>query len=168
MFVIDQVMQSPCWADTAIFITYDDSDGRYDHVNGPIASPSSTAAGALAGPGNCGKPLAGANPARCGHGPRLPLLLISPWANPNYVDHTLTDQASIINFVESNWRLGSIDPPETPNGRTSFDRTAGTLMNLFNFEARPSLDQVLLNCNGTYLTRHERAPNRHAGTMPTA
>jgi len=159
VFVVDQIMQSPYWADTAIFITYDDSDGWYDHVNGPIASPSSTAVDALAGPGNCGKPLAGANPARCGHGPRLPLLLISPWANPNYVDHTLTDQASIINFVESNWGLGTIDPPDAPNGQTSFDRAAGTLTNLFNFEARPSLEQVLLNCNGTYLTRHERAPS---------
>ena len=159
VFVVDQVMQSPYWADTAIFITYDDSDGWYDHVNGPIASPSSTAVDALAGPGNCGKPLAGANPARCGHGPRLPLLLVSPWANPNYVDHTLTDQASIINFVESNWRLGTIDPPDAPNAQSSFDRTAGTLLNLFNFDARPSLEPVLLNCNGTYLARHERAPS---------
>ncbi len=158
VFMVDQIMQSSSWDDTAIFITYDDSDGWYDHVNGPIASPSATSVDALAGPGNCGRPLAGANPARCGHGPRLPLLLVSPWANPNYVDHTLTNQASVIRFIEANWRLGSIDGGEAANGQASFDRTAGTLLNLFNFDARPSLDPVLLNCNGTYVARHHSAP----------
>jgi len=121
------------------------SNGWYDHVNGPIASPSATSVDALAGPGNCGKPLPGANPARCGHGPRLPLLLISPWAFPNYVDHTLTNQASIIRFIEAHWRLGGIDDSDAANGQASFERTAGTLMNLFNFDARPALETVLLN-----------------------
>ncbi len=157
--VVNQIMQSPYWAETAIIITYDDSDGWYDHVNGPIVSPSSTSVDALAGPGNCGKPQSGANPARCGHGPRLPLLVLSPWAQPNYVDHTLTDQASVINFVEANWRLGSIDGPNPlPNGQSSFDRYAGTLMNLFSFQTPPYREAVLLNCNGAYLERHQRAP----------
>jgi phospholipase C len=149
--VVNKVMLSPVWADTAIFIAYDDSDGWYDHVTGPIVSPSSTSADALAGPGNCGSPESGANPARCGHGPRLPLILISPWAMPNYVDHSLSDQASIINFVESNWKLGFIDgPTPPPNGQASFDRNAGTLSNLFNFDSFPSLFPVLLKCNGSY------------------
>ena len=151
--VINAVMQSPNWQSTAIFIAYDDSDGWYDHVNGPIVSPSATTADALAGAGNCGSPLSGANPARCGHGPRLPLLAISPWANPNTVDHTSTDQASIINFIESNWNLGFIDGPAAPaNGQASFDRNAGTLMNMFNFSGPPSASAVLLNCNGTIAT----------------
>jgi phospholipase C len=159
VYIINQVMQSQQWRNTAIFITYDDSDGWYDHVNGPIVSPSDVSVDAAAGPSNCGKPLAGANPARCGHGPRLPLLLISPWANPNYVDHTLTDQASVIRFVEENWRLGTIDgPTPLPNGQAAFDRAAGTLMHMFNFEARPSLQQVLLNCNGTYVGNHDSPP----------
>jgi len=154
VFMVNTIMQSPYWRDTAIFITYDDSDGWYDHVNGPIVSPSDVSVDALAGAGNCGKPLAGANPARCGHGPRLPLVVISPWAIPNYVDHTLTNQASIINFIEANWTLGSVDgPTPLPNGQASFDRAAGSLMHLFNFQARPSLEPVLLNCNGTYATR---------------
>ena len=37
---------------------------------------------------------------RCGYGPRLPLLVISPWAKPNYVSHTVTDQSSILRFIE--------------------------------------------------------------------
>src|SRR5262249_47580752 len=159
VFIVDQIMQSPFWADTAIFITYDDSDGWYDHVNGPIASPSATSVDGLAGPGNCGKPLAGANPARCGHGPRLPLVLVSPWANPDSIDPTLTNQASIINFIENNWSLGNIDGPNAPaNGQASFDRNAGTLMNLFNFEASVMPAPVLLNCNGTYVNNHQAPP----------
>ena len=156
---VNQIMLSPYWADTAIIITYDDSDGWYDHVNGPIVSPSNVSVDGLAGPGNCGKPLAGANPARCGHGPRLPLLVLSPWAQPNHVDHTLTDQASVINFVEANWRLGSIDGPNAaPNGQGSFDRYAGTLMHMFSFEAPPYREAVLLNCDGSYVERRQQAP----------
>ena len=40
---------------------------------------------------------------RCGYGPRQPLLVISPWARHNFVDHTVTDRSSIIRFVEDNW-----------------------------------------------------------------
>ena len=70
-------------------------------------------------------PLAGQN-GRCGYGPRLPLLVISPYARHNYVDHTLTDQSSVVKFVEDNWRLPKIDG--------SFDAIAGTLNNLFDFD----------------------------------
>jgi phospholipase C len=149
-YVTNQIMLSPNWANTAIIIAYDDSDGWYDHVNGPIDSPSATTADGLAGAGICGSPLSGAFPARCGHATRLPLLVISPWANPNSVDHTLTDQASIINFIEANWNLGFIDGPTSPpNGQASFDRNAGTLLNMFNFGGPPAAGAVLLNCNGT-------------------
>jgi phospholipase C len=148
---VNKIMASPAWASTVIIIAYDDSDGWYDHVNGPIVSPSNTSADGLAGAGNCGTPLTGANPARCGHGPRLPLIVVSPWAIPNYVDHTPTDQASIINFIEANWNVGFIDGPTAlPNGQGSFDRYAGSLMGMFNFSAPPSITPVLLNCNGTY------------------
>jgi phospholipase C len=150
---VNKIMASSAWPNTAIIIAYDDSDGWYDHVNGPLVSPSNASVDALAGASNCGKPLSGANPARCGHGPRLPLIVISPWAIPNYVDHTLTDQASIINFIESNWNLGFIDGPTAPsNGQASFDRNAGTLVNLFNFNTPPSTTPVYLNCNGSYAT----------------
>ncbi len=154
--MVNRIMLSPSWADTAIIITYDDSDGWYDHVNGPIASPSSTPVDALAGPGNCGKPQGGANPARCGHGPRLPLLVISPWAQPNYVDHHLTNQASVIHFIEDNWGLGTIDGTPQPNGQGSFDHYAGSLEGLFSFQTPPSLQRVLLNCNGTYVEGHHQ------------
>jgi phospholipase C len=70
----------------------------------------------------------------CGYGPRLPMLIISPFAKANYVDHQLTDQTSIIRFIEDNWHLGRIGGP-------SFDRMAGSLVDAFTFHgpANPPL-----------------------------
>jgi phospholipase C len=64
---------------------------------------------------------------RCGYGPRLPLLVISPYAKKNYIDHTLTDQSSVLRFIEDNW-LGS-----KRIGGGSFDAIAGTINNMFTF-----------------------------------
>jgi phospholipase C len=66
---------------------------------------------ALNGPGACGTanhPPLGGYAARCGYGPRLPLLVISPYGRTNYVDNTVTDQSSILRFVEDNWKTGRI------------------------------------------------------------
>lgn len=118
----------PQWSNMAIMITYDDSDGWYDHVIPPIVNPSADSANdALAGStGLCGTPASGAYSDRCGYGPRLPLLVISPFAKQNFVDHTLNDQTSILRFIEDNWQLGRI-------GDQSFDALAGSLLNMFNF-----------------------------------
>ena len=146
---INQLMQSQEWSDMAIIIAYDDSDGWYDHVLGPIVNPSNTATGtppvdALAGPGNCGTPVAGAFQARCGYGPRTPLLAISPFAKVNYVDHTVTDQSSILRFIEDNWQLGRIDGNSPVAGQQSFDQLAGSLENLFDSEAESGRSRRLL------------------------
>jgi phospholipase C len=154
--LVNAVMQSPVWASTAIIIAYDDSDGWYDHVTGPIVTASnipdtgsSPVYDHLVGAGNCGTPVSGATVGRCGHGPRLPLLVISPWSNENFVDHTMTDQASIINFIESNWGLGYIDATQvSPVQNGSFDRFAGTLSNMLNFSGAPNLSPLLLTCTG--------------------
>jgi phospholipase C len=143
---INAVMESPYWADTAIFIAWDDSDGWYDHVMGPVLTPSSVSVDALAGPGDCGAQPQGADAARCGRGPRQPLLLISPWAKQNFVDHTLTDQASILRFIEENWDLGFIDGADRPPpGTGSVDRYAGTLLNMFDFDSRPNQRRLILD-----------------------
>ncbi len=155
--LVNAVMQSPNWATTAIIIAYDDSDGWYDHVTGPIVTASnipdtgsSPVYDHLAGAGNCGTPVAGATLGRCGHGPRLPLIVISPWSNVNFVDHSMTNQASIINFIESNWNLGYIDGPTpvSPVQNGSFDRFAGSLNGLFNFSGAPNMSPLLLSCSG--------------------
>ena len=117
------------WKDMAIVIAYDDSDGLYDHVQPPLVNASNTARDALTGPGACGQSQPGADQGRCGYGPRLPLLVISPYAKRNFVDHTLTDQSSIIRFIEDNWGLPRI-------GDQSFDERAGTIEKLFDFSHR--------------------------------
>lgn len=68
-----------------------------------------------------------AYPDRCGYGPRQPLLVISPYARQNFVDNTLTDETSILRFIEDNWQLGRL-------GDQSMDAKAGSLGNMFDFD----------------------------------
>jgi phospholipase C len=131
-FIVDEVnalQHTQDWSSTAVVVAYDDSDGWYDHVFSGIHNTSNTTADFLTGTGLCGNtaanpPLAGQN-GRCGYGPRQPLLVISPWAKPNFVAHNITDQSSVIRFIEDNWRL--------PRISGSFDAIAGSLMPMFDF-----------------------------------
>ncbi|GLV58505.1 phospholipase C [Dictyobacter sp. S3.2.2.5] len=128
-FVVDTInrlQKLPTWKNTAVVISYDDSDGWYDHVMSPILSQSNDPNDALTGPGQCGTTKPGAYSGRCGYGPRLPLMVISPYAKQNYVDNTLTDQSSVLKFIEDNWQLGRI-------GDQSFDAIAGSMTNMFDF-----------------------------------
>lgn len=140
MFLVDTInrlQQTPQWPQMAILITWDDSDGWYDHVMPPIVSQSSDPVNdALLGPELCGNPASGAYEDRCGYGPRLPFLALSPFSKKNFVDHSLGDQSSILRFVEDNWDLGQI-------GDQSFDFEAGSLLNAFDF-SRPGLSAPLL------------------------
>jgi phospholipase C len=78
--VVNAIMASPLWKDTAIFITWDDYGGFYDHVPPPQVD-------------------------RFGFGIRVPMLLISPYAKDGYVDHTLGEFSSVLRFIENNWGL---------------------------------------------------------------
>jgi phospholipase C len=124
---INQLQKLPQWKNMAIIITCDDSDGWYDHVMSPIVNQSYTDDDALTGNGNCGIAANGAYQGRCGYGPRLPLLIISPFAKENFVDHSISDQSSILKFIEDNW-LG-----KSRIGDQSFDEKAGSLSNVFDF-----------------------------------
>ena len=149
--VINAVEQSPFWSSTAIIIAYDDSDGWYDHQMGPIINASFSTADTLSGTNACGiqgttPQLPGPNTSlpvngRCSPGPRTPLLVISPFARPNFVDHTFTIQTSITQFIEQNWGLGTI-------GGGSFDSIAGTLNNMFNFSQTPNPPLILSPITG--------------------
>src|SRR5260370_10348448 len=134
---INALQKTPAWGSTAVVIAYDDCDGWYDHVMGPMVMPSASAQDALTGPGACGTPQPGAYQDRCGYGPRQPLLVISPFAKQNFVDHSITDQSSILRFIEDNWNLGRI-------GNQSFDALAGTLDNMFSFQDQNN-DKLILN-----------------------
>jgi phospholipase C len=136
--VINLLQKSNQWDSTAVVIAYDDSDGWYDHQMGPIVNQSTSPADSLTGPGACGDgsnalsgPDATVNPhaqGRCGYGPRLPLLVISPWAKRNFVDHTVTDQTSIIHFIEDNWLGGK------RIGGGSFDSLSNSIDQMFDFD----------------------------------
>ncbi|MGI8485838.1 MAG: alkaline phosphatase family protein [Thermomicrobiales bacterium] len=118
---LNRLQQLPEWASTAVVIGYDDSDGWYDHVLGPILNHSATSLDF-----GCGTATDGA-PARCGYGPRLPYLIISPYARKNFVDHTVIDQTSTLRFIEDNWLGGQRVSSQ------SFDNMAGSITAMFDF-----------------------------------
>jgi phospholipase C len=135
--VVNAVMNGSYWKDTAIIINYDDSDGWYDHVLGPVVNQSAVGDDALAGTADCGSLTAVTTQGQCGYGPRLPLIVISPYAKQNYVDHRATDQSSILRFIEDNWDLGRI-------GGNSSDVKAGTLNGMFDFSG-PTAKKLILD-----------------------
>ncbi len=134
--LVNFLQARPEWKSTAVIVMYDDSDGWYDHQMPPIVNPSMGVADALTAPGACGNSataLPGADPGnahalgRCGYGPRQPFLIVSPWAKRNFVDHTLTDQTSVLRFIEENWLGGQ------RLGTGTFDQIAGPINNMFDF-----------------------------------
>ncbi len=136
---INRLTRSREWEHMAIIIAYDDSDGWYDHQMGPIVNQSNTPDDALFGAGNCGVAPTGTFEGRCGYGPRQPLLVVSPYARQNYVDHTVTDQSSILRFIEDNWHLGRL-------GNQSADAIAGSLFGMFDFnEGHTRAPGLILN-----------------------
>ncbi|MFD1499009.1 phospholipase C [Streptosporangium lutulentum] len=142
---INELQRSKDWSSTAVVIAYDDSDGWYDHAKPPIvngsADPAHDAA-ALCGTASA----AGGYADRCGMGPRLPMLVISPYSKTNYVDHTRTDQTSILKFVEDNWETGRI-------GDSSFDAKAKPLTGMLDFRHGPTKKPVILNPTTGAVTR---------------
>lgn len=145
--LVNFIQQQPGWAETAVIIAYDDSDGWYDHAFTPVQHGSfDSKADQLDGPGVCGpkgsapigvagKPVNG----RCGPGTRLPLIVISPWAKQNYVSHDLLTQSSITRFIEDNWLHGE------RLGGGSYDATSHPLTDLFDFAHGPQLIPLLLD-----------------------
>jgi phospholipase C len=186
--VINALQRSPLWRETAVIINYDDSDGWYDHVLGPVVNTSTNLGStdptnpniggdnndtnandsliptlplststtpvtpdSITTSGVCGPAPVNAPPGagRCGYGPRLPFIVISPWAKRNFVDHTVTDQTSSLRFIQANWDLGSIDgttlPQGQPLGSFSFDQLAGSILNMFDFDDQPNLSRLILD-----------------------
>lgn len=103
---INAVMKSAYWKDTAIVLAWDDFGGFYDHVLPPHVD-------------------------EMGLGPRVPLLVISPWAKPAFVDHTEYEFSSFAKLVEENWGL---------NAMTERDRRAADMSNAFDFSHRPDFE----------------------------
>jgi phospholipase C len=111
---INAIMQGPDWNSTAIFVTWDDFGGFFDHVTPPGVDS-------------------------LGLGPRVPLLVISPYARAGYISHTQYEFSSVLKFIEERYGL----PPLTAR-----DASANDTSDSFDFtqSARAPLILVPRNC----------------------
>ncbi len=107
--LVNAVMKSPYWKDTVIFLTWDDYGGFYDHVAPPQLD-------------------------KYGYGPRVPTIVISPYAKKGFVDHTTYDFTSVLKFIEERFGLPAL---------TERDRTANDMMAAFDFSQTPLAPKVI-------------------------
>ncbi len=130
---VNAIMRSPFWRDTAIIVTWDDFGGFYDHVAPPKTS-------------------------RWGLGPRVPALIISPYARRGHVDHTVYDFTSVLAFIEARFGLRPL---------TGSDASANPLRGSFDFGARPA-DRLILRQHacpiipGVSISGNEQGGSRRA------
>lgn len=127
--IVNAVMQSPFWDTTAIFVTWDDWGGFYDHVVPPSVDAN-------------------------GYGFRVPALTISPWARPNTVDHQVYSHDAYLSFIEDIFLDGArLDPTSDgrPDNRPTVRETLpqlGDLLSEFDFTQPPNPPMMLAPCPG--------------------
>jgi phospholipase C len=130
----------------------------YDHVDGTTVNGSSDSANDTTECSSGPAPLGGYQD-RCGYGPRLPLIAISPCSKVNFVDHhPVAEQASILRFIEDNWRTGGV-------GDASFDAHAGSLDSLFDFGHHGSKGHHHKKHHRHHHRHHHRKHRAHARTL---
>lgn len=100
---VNALMQSPYWRNTVIFLTWDDYGGFYDHVPPPEVDAH-------------------------GYGPRVPMIVLSPYAKQHYVSHDTYDFTSVLKFIEQRWNLKHLTPR---------DRRANNMQDCFDFSQQP-------------------------------
>jgi phospholipase C len=122
--LVNAIMRSPCWNTTAIFVSWDEWGGLYDHVVPP-------------------------NVDRNGWGLRVPGLVISPYARTGYIDHQQLSHDAYLKFIEDDFLKGARLDPNTdgrPDPRISVREAASGLGNLesdFNFNQSPRAPLLL-------------------------
>ncbi len=118
---LNALMQSPLWASTAVFLTWDDFGGFYDHLAPPKLN-------AIA------------------YGPRVPTLVISPYARQHFIDHQTYDFASILRYVEDKYHLPQL---------SEYDRRAQSIADSLDLN-QPPIPPLILHPRvcppGAYLT----------------
>jgi|RhiMetdeSRZDD1v2_1073273.scaffolds.fasta_scaffold188797_2 phospholipase C len=107
--VLNQIMSSKYWSSTAVVLTWDDFGGFFDHVPPPHVD-------------------------LYGLGPRVPTLIISPWAKRGAIDHTTLEFASVLRFIETVFDL----PP-----LTSRDANSDDMLSAFDFTQPPQAPLIL-------------------------
>lgn len=126
------LMSSPNWKDSAMFITYDEHGGIYDHVPPPPACapddiPPEVDAGG--GGGEAGATGTGSMPTFDRYGFRVPVYVVSPYAKPHFVSHQIHSHTSIIRFIEARFGLPAL---------TNRDANADAMLDMFDFDAPPA------------------------------
>jgi phospholipase C len=106
---LNAIMRGPDWPTTAIILTWDDFGGFYDHVAPP-------------------------NTDQLGLGPRVPLLVISPYAKQGVVSHTQYEFASVLQLIETRYKLKAL---------TARDVEANSLLDMFDFSQPPAPPLIL-------------------------
>ena len=106
---LNALMQGPDWASTAVFLTWDDFGGFYDHV--PVPDPDIY-----------------------GFGPRVPMLIISPYAIPGHISHTQYEFSSVLKFAEETFGLSPL---------TERDTNANDMQDSFNYSQTPNPPLIL-------------------------
>jgi phospholipase C len=120
--VVHALIQSPQWPRSAMFITFDEWGGLYDHVPPPKACPPDDIEPML---------MPGDPPGQFDRlGFRVPLLAISPWSKLHYVSHRVYDHTSILRFIETRFSLPAL---------TARDANADPMLDLFDFKQAPLL-----------------------------
>src|SRR5579871_5930151 len=120
--IVKAVTTSPQWPHLALFITFDEHGGLYDHV----PPPSACAPDSMPPLDDKGNPAGGGFDR---YGFRVPLIVVSPYARPKYVSHVVHDHTSITRFIEARFLLGAL---------TKRDANAEPLYDLFDF-SKPQL-----------------------------
>ena len=123
--VIGAVMNGPQWKHSAVFFTYDEHGGIYDHVAPPQACAPADGTKPV---DKAGKPVAGAFDR---YGFRVPLIVVSPYAKRGHVSHELYDHTSILRFIEAKFRIPAL---------TARDANAAIPLDFFDFASAPRLD----------------------------
>ena len=102
-------MNSSSWSSSALFWTYDESGGLYDHVSPqPMPSPDGIKPLDLMSGDICTKST-GPTCDFVWTGYRIPLVVVSPYAKQNYVSHTVADYTAMLKFIETRFNLPAIN-----------------------------------------------------------
>jgi phospholipase C len=122
--VYQAVTTSPQWAHVALFITWDENGGEYDHLPpapacAPDGIPPQLTGTDVGVPGDFTR-----------YGFRVPLIVVSPYAKKGYASHDVYDHTSIARFIETKFKIPAL---------TARDANADPLMDLFDFKDPPAL-----------------------------
>ncbi|MFD7440974.1 phosphocholine-specific phospholipase C [Streptomyces sp. NPDC059909] len=165
--VLDALTSNPdVWARTALFITYDENDGFFDHVVPPYV-PAGAAQGLSTTPTTLDwfPGASGYVAGPYGLGPRVPMIVVSPWSTGGYSCSETFDHTSIIRFIER--RFGVQEPNISPWRRA----VCGDLTSAFDFARTETAPAELPPTAGYYPPDRDRhpdflAPAPAVGTMP--